>query len=208
MIPINTVIGGDDVERAVMYKPPSRELYNYLQDNFHNAMSYVKDIGTGFVNNLSTLYNKYTSLDSIHRTKETLLNHGVHFSQDVICNLDYTMLNQANLMMQRFIMAHPKVGDLYERGMLYGYQDTFFDREPDTYGSDRIDYGRAMDGILQFDSEGQGFIEHIIQDDSIYNEIELSESDQFTIASVYDYVTLALANGLDPTDPNNSMTES
>lgn len=206
MIPINTVCGGDDVEKAILYRPPSRSLYNFLQDNYQHAMNYVRDVGNGFIDNLKSLYNKYTSEEAIQRTKDILYSTGMHFSQDVIAPIEYNQLNNANLIMQRYMMAHPKVGDLYRRGMLHGFSETFFDREPDTYGEDRLDYGRVMDGVLQFDEEGNGFVEYFIQNDTIYDELDLTETEQFTLADMYSLVTAAISNGLDPTDPNNNLT--
>lgn len=205
MVPINTITGGESVERAIMYRPPSRQLYDYLQNNYHNAVNYIKDIGGTFVDNVKSLYNKYTSDEAIYNAKQTLANVGLHFSQDAIYDIEYGKLNQANLIMQRYMMAHPKVGDQYSRGMLYGFQNTFFDREPDAVGDERLDYYRAMDGVLQFDAEGNGYVEYMLYDDSVLGELDLTDDEQMSLARMYDLVTDALLAGVDPTDPENSM---
>lgn len=206
MIPVNTISGGENMERAILYRPPSRELYDYLQNNYQSALSYIQDTGSQFMANVKDLYNRFTSSEAIANAKATLMNAGIHFSQDVIYPLEYNRLNQANLMMQRYMMSHPKVSNLYKKHMVYGFQDTWIDREPNTYGEDRYDYGRVMDGVLQFDSEGNGYIEYFIQnDEDIYGELELTERERDIILDMYDLVNIAIANGLDPTDPNNSM---
>lgn len=200
MIQVPVVTGGDFAAKALMYKPPSADIMNYMSNKLNNVMSYTHGITDRFKSTLQSLYNKAYNSDVINASKYLLAQSDHTLRQDVIYSVPYHALHEANLIMQRYILAEPTLNNLYRKNMCSGYPDTYFNSEPDTYGKERLDYQRVMDGVMQFESvEGQGELAYV-SSYSNSDDIELSHIERTAILDTWHEVVRKIAMGEDPTD--------
>ena len=102
--------------------------------------------------------------------------------------------------MQQYIMSEPTLNKLHKQNRCYGYQDTYVEVEPDTYGQERVLYQRVMDGVMQFDEEGLCFINHYTNSD----EVELTTVEKISVLDTWHHVRRLIAEGIDPTDPDKN----
>ena len=193
----NLINGGDLAAHALLYGPPSNTLLNYVNHGIDTAMDILGTGSQRFIDASKALYNKFNSSQVINAAKSLVYNLGGHRSELVLqCIREEENFNP-NLLMQRYIMANPVVGEKHRRNMCAGYPETYFDMEPGVYGKDRAEYRQVMDGILTHDKDGEGFINHYSDGTELE---ELPEIDKFAILRTWDTVANLIACGKDPTD--------
>lgn len=194
---VNVINGGDQAFSALVYTPPSTEVLNYFQNNLTKASELLGAAGHRFMDNAYQMYDKFNSSAVINAGKALLMNVGSHLNQQAIYYVDQSHMANANLMMQSYIIANPVMNNLYQKDMSYGFQDTYYDLEPDNKGVERYDYQRVMDGVLTFDKEGLGIVTSYHNSD----EIELDMMEKITILDTWQQVEYMIACGVDPSDP-------
>lgn len=201
MIAVNVLRGGDDMANALIYKPLSQATMDYLGNHLSNTLSSIRNVSDRFVSTVRNMYDRFNGQEAINRAKMALYSAGIHFNQDMIYPVRYENYRDMNLMMQRYVMSQPDVSELYRKNKCYGFSDTFIDPEPNTYGEDRFDYQRVMDGVVQFRTgeNGEAFIKHYSNSD---DQDKLSILDKLSVIETWDTVSRLIADGLDPTDPN------
>ena len=190
--------GGDLTARALLYRPPSTGLLNYLNNKINRAVELTGEYGTRFIDATRNLYNQYNSLGAINAAKSIMYSLGGHSSELVLQRLSEDNYNP-NLLMQRYIMTSPAVADKHQKNMCNGFQDTYFDMEPGIYGKDRYEYRQVMDGVLYHDDEGDGWINYYTEMVT-ENDEELEAIDKFTILDAWDLAANMIAKGKDPTN--------
>jgi hypothetical protein len=199
---VNVISGGEHALNALLYKQPDENFLEYLKSHMHNAYQTIGEAGNRFMSNVRSMYDKYNASDVLQLGKMLLTRTGTHFSQDVIYNVPYEQLGGANLIMQRYIMAHPDLSKLYVKNMCSGYNGTYVDIEPGVYGTNRSEYIQVMDGVLQFDVNGgeNGYINHY----SDSNTDDLDVISKLSILDTWRSVEIAIARGIDPSDVDGS----
>jgi len=194
---VNVINGGDQAFSALVYRPPEQGLLDYFQNNLTTAAQMLGDAGRGFMDTAYSMYDKFNNSAVINAGKALLMNVGTHLNQQAIYYVDQNHMPDANLMMQSYIMANPVMNNLYQRDMSYGFQDTYYDLEPDNKGVERYDYQRVMDGVVTFDKEGLGIVTSYHNSD----ETELDMMEKITILDTWQQVEYMIACGVDPSDP-------
>lgn len=202
MIACDVVGGGEYGANALLYKPLSQHTIAYLNDRLNSTLERIKSVGSSFVNATRGLYDKYNSREAIQRAKMVLHGAGMHLAQDIIYPVRYDAYRDINLLMQRYVMSQPDVSDMYRRNLCHGFQDTFVDPEPGTYGEDRYDYQRVMSGVLQFEENGDGYFKFYSNDDP---EEELDNLDKISVLDSWDTVVRLIAEGKDPTRTDGEL---
>lgn len=195
---VNVVRGGDAAFNALLYPPPDQNFLTYLQNNIQSAAESVVGIGTAFMDNVKNMYNRYNSTEAINASKALLQSTGTHFNQNVIYPVGYDNFNTANMIMQRYVMAEPSISEMYRDNMCYGYQETFYDMEPDSYGVERTDYRRVMDGVMDFEDDHAVFKYYSQSSD----EPDLDTLDKISILDTWDNALRLIDEGIDPTSPD------
>lgn len=193
---VNVIRGGDAAFNALLYPPPDQNFLTYLQNNIQTAADAVSGMGTAFVDTVKSMYNRYNSTEAINASKALLHSTGTHFNQNVIYPVGYDNFTTANLLMQRYIMSEPSVSELYRDNMCYGYQETFYDNEPGTYGKERTDYRNVMDGVMEFE-EDQAVFKYYSHSSE---EPDLDTLDKLSILDTWDNAIRLIEEGIDPTD--------
>jgi len=196
---VNVIPGGADAFNALIYRPPDERLLDYFHQNMQRAVDTFSGVADNFVNTVTNLYDRYNNSALINATKALIHGTGMHAGQDVIYPLDETHIPEANLMMQHYIMANPNVRELYDKNMCHGFQETYIDYEPDNTGKERYDYQRVMDGVLQFEEDGSGYVEYYSNED-YYEPLDIL--DKSAILETWNAVNNLIYDDIDPTSPD------
>jgi hypothetical protein len=107
-------------------------------------------------------------------------------------------MQQAPVVMQRWIMAEPTVRTLYHKQECDGFSDTYKDMSPGIVGEQHYDYRRVMDGVIQED--GDSWCAKFYMDDLVEGDTPLIFRDKMDILSTWERVTMYIAAGdEDPT---------
>lgn len=198
----NVIQGGRDAFNSFFYPPPSAGILDYLNNGLTRAAELVSDYSNTFMNKVHTLYNYYNSNEAIESAKLNVLQCESVIRNDVIYPISVENLGNANYTMQRYIMAHPMVTDLHSKNMCNGFSDTYIDSEDNDHIKDNHEYCEAMNGVIQFDENGNGYFEQItsVGIDGKLEDIDLM--DQVFIWETWDNVMESITLGIDPTDPH------
>lgn len=201
---INVIRGGEAAFNSIVFPPPDNRLLSYFNENLQSAYTAIGDMGHRFISTVKNMYDKFNSNEALNASKLLMYQAGMHFNQNIIYPVPMEHLGMANTLMQNYIIAQPDVNKLYKQNMCYGYQDTYINPEPDTYGEDTLYYQLATDGMLQFDKteDGNGFVKHYSRSDI---DEYLSPLDKFSIQDTWHNVMLLISNGTDPTDPDGGL---
>ena len=190
--------GGSVAANALLYNEPDNRLKEYISNNIAMAMDATRSIGTGFINTVESMYNKFNNSEIVNAAKMILYNAGTHLSQDSIHYVRYENVHNANLIMQKYILANPTIYNLYQNNMCHGYADTYIDSySKNTPVEERIEYQQVMDGLLQFDKNDEGYVNHYS-----HEEDDLCLMDKISISDTWDAALRRIAEGIDPTDPD------
>lgn len=190
--------GGDLALHALAYAQPSQEVMNYISNNVNNVLATASGYANNFVNAVRDSYESFTNSAIIQKAKTILQTGAVPINYDIIYTVNIDNYYTVTPKMQEYILAEPSVANLYRKNMCYGFEDTCVYPETDTYGEDTYLYQRAMDGVLQHGNDGRGYIRYYSNAD----EVELDTMDKLSVLDTWDTVRLAIAQGLDPTDPD------
>lgn len=202
MYGVNIVSGGRDAVNAMLYGGnQSIERMQHLDNQIQNLKNYASSLGSKFINTVTNLYDRYNGNEYITYAK-TLLSTGAvtNINNNTISYLNEETIWTMNDIMRRYIHSNPQMNELDRRGLCYGFGYKFIDREPDTFGEDRVDYQRVMDGVLQYTEEGNGVIKYYTNSFDV--EEDLHYLDKFSILDTWHTVAELIANGKDPSSPD------
>jgi len=195
---VRTIDGGRDAFNALLYNTPTAGTLDWLNNNINRARETLGGVADHLVEATTRLYNKVNSNAVLNAAKSLIAEQGGSIDQYALYELDYGTIRNANYMMQQYVMTNPIVNERYHDNMCHGYEETYYDAEPGVVGKDRLDYQRVMDGVLQFDNDGNGYVQHYSNED----EAELCISDKFNILRSWEVAENMLLREEDPTDPN------
>lgn len=185
---------------ALLYRPPGRELIDYISHNVSSVLTATNKFGERFVNNVKSLFDRFGSERSVNESKLLLQQMSNSFRDDVIHRVAYEDLGNANLMMQHYIMANPMLGELSRKGMCHGYADTYINFEKDTYGENTMLYQNVMDGVHDVENDTLKFYHH-----TEMPEDGFSAMDKISVLDTWDNVVKSIFDGIDPTDPDGGV---
>lgn len=197
---VNVVSGGRQAFGAMLYKPPGPEVQEYFKDSINRAVSKLKDVNSGFVDNIRRLYERHTGDNAVMAAK-LLVSNTSHANDFVITELNSSNLNTANQVMQGYIMSNPLVGDLVRKDMCHGFQETWVNTQPGLYGSDRSDYAAVMNGAVMDARDSNGEYSYILTDVVSDIDEDLHVLDKLSVRQTWATVANCIAEGFDPTDP-------
>ena len=196
---VEHIHGGEQAFEAMLYKPHDENVLSYINNGIAAAADVLGGVGSQFIDKAVTMYNQFNNSALINATKAFIYGTGKHMSQDMVYPLYENNIHEANLIMQRYIMANPVVSNMYKKNMCDGWNETFFNQQPEAYGKDRYDYMRVMDGILQHeDDTGDAYIMHYTTDD---DEPDLDTFDKFAILDTWHAAEQLIYQDIDPTSP-------
>lgn len=200
---IANVIPGDALEfNALVYPQHSSNMMDYFSSGIERLSSVVTDSSRYLLDRATTMFSNINSSEAARRTRAALMSTKPTYLNDVVLPLITTQdIQNANLYMQRWVMAEPTVRAMYHDQRCDGYFNTYMDIYPDKVGEDHYDYRRVMDSVVIGDSEPNVIARYYIED-LVDGDRELTSYEKFDILSTWDIVkNCMLAGGEDPTSP-------
>lgn len=206
MIAVNVVEGGPETFNALCYSEKHPSTLQFLQNQFQNIQSTLVNAGNEFLAGTRAIYDRYNDSEAMRRARLALNKVQNIFKPDNIHSLwELQDIQNAQLVMQRWIMANPIPREMYHKQLLDGYSDSYVDNFPEDVGESHYDYRRVMHGVVQDCPENDFKIVHYL--DELYEgDRELSLEEQADILSTWDIVNAILKrNEDDPTSPYGAM---
>lgn len=163
---------------------------DYFRQNYEKVNRYLGNANNAFKSSVSNIYNNFISSEAISRAKQTIskLDLGAGFNDTIVHYVQDPRL--ARGVMRDYIMANPKVDELFRRNILEGYATTDYQHSkiPLEY---RKEYQEVMDGIVEDDGTSVSYC------DSTEDWISIHE--QQAVRRTWDQVSIMINNDEDPT---------
>lgn len=181
--------------KNVLYGTPTASTIDFFRSQTEKLVNSGVNFSQWVVDGARNIFNSFYSNDAIRQSQELLRKTGRHFREDVLHEVrvdDY----HPNLMTAQYIMACPEIWELRAKGLSGDFGNTYFDNEPEIQNIEwRKDYYNTINGILRFEGDGSGYVEHYHGE-----EVEtLDLEDQVLILDNWKVAKRMLGMGLDPT---------
>lgn len=199
---------GDDLAfRALVYgadrSPGTLQFIENSVNSIGQMSNTLTEAGNNFFNNSRTLMNQFIGSDAMRLAKAALNKvSNVFVRNDIHYINDIAKLQNAPLVMQRFIMAQPDVRLRYHEQRCDGYSGTYVDMEPQRIGENHYDYRRVMNGIVVGDEDKITYY----LDTLFPNDRELDLNEQVDVLKTWEVVARLMKYGDE--DPTSVMCES
>lgn len=184
---------------AIVYGEPHPSTVQYLQQQVSQFSDTLTDAGRAFMQKSRQAFDYFNSSEAMRFAREAMHKVRGIFDAPVIMGLlELEELQSASLLMQRWIMANPKVRTLYHAQKCDGYSDTYMDMAPGVQGDEHYDYRRVMDGVMQFEGQEDWKIVQYF-DQLIEGDRDLMHEEKDDILKTWNATDLLMALGQDPT---------
>lgn len=181
--------------------PASR---NYIYEQFNNISQAMTNIGKEFLEESKHIYQQINDSNVIRVAKSALRSAKNLFSHNTIGFIDtLEAMQNAQPMMQRYIMAEPTIRDLYQQQLCNGYSDSYVDTFPNTIKENHYDYRKVMTGMIQDMVTEDGtdtWCSSNYYDELIPDDKPLDVMERFDIINTWTLMKMFIDNGDDPTD--------
>lgn len=162
----------------------------------------LTDAGRAFMSNAQEIFDQYNSAEALRLARAAINKASSLFQSNTIRPMFVIAeLQNAPLIMQRFIMAEPLTRQLFHEQRIDGFSGTYVDLQPGAVGEDHYDYRRVMDGVLVDDDENDWKVTTYL-DDLAEGDRDLTFDEKIDILSTWDWVRAYLKHGED--DPTSS----
>lgn len=145
------VVYMDDMRSAsdALFQPPSVETRRYLENQINSYVNNVQMTGSNFGQSILEKYNQIMNTDTI-RQLEYIRNRttALFIANDIQPIITVADIQQASEQMQRWILANPTVGQMYQSGAISGYLGSYEKPRLSGIGIHNSDYRRVTDGVI------------------------------------------------------------
>lgn len=208
---INILQGGDVAFDALVYgvdQHPANS--SYFQRQIESISNTLTDVGQTFFSNAQALYQQVNNSETMRIARAAIRSTASLFQPNQILSIfDIHKMQNAPIVMQRWIMANPEVRTLYHKQLCQGYNDSYQDMSPGIVGEQHYDYRRVMDTVVQdtVDDEGNdSWCAKFYPDELFEGDKELSHDERVDILSTWEVLEMFLKAGKsDPTCPFDSQ---
>lgn len=195
-----------DVFNSILFGEQHPANINYFRNQLEKLNNIIptSEISAKVFSNVENLYNRFNS-DEVNRlTKAALRGAAGLFLPNQIQYLNTIgNLQNAPVVMQRWIMANPIVREQYHKQKCEGYGDSYVDMEPNSIGIDHYDYRRVNTGIIKETETGWMCTTHF--DELKENDRPLDVLEKDDILNTWDIIEMFMrAKHEDPTSPWNN----
>lgn len=178
---------------------------NWIQDRTQALMSTVSATTSNWLNKARSFYQTITESDAVQALRNLTAKADVSWKGNNIhfCN-NLDLIQTANPVMQRYIMAEPRLRDMYLNQTVEGYAGSYENYHGDAIGINHYDYRRVTDGMLLVKDdhfEWNDFYENVPDNDK-----ELTMFEKVDVIRTWNLVNIALdENEMDPTSPIGNL---
>lgn len=200
------IIGGSDVFNLLAYGRKNPATVAYLEQQVQAPSQYLTEMGQRFFADSQQIFDRLHSAEALRAAEAAVSKVRAIWQPDSIRPLtELYGLQNAPLVMQRWIMANPLVRQAYHQQRLDGFADTYVDMHPDSLGRDHYDWRRVHDGLLVETPENPHYdweMSHFVSDELLEGDEELSLEKKVDILTTWDFVEAYYRQGKDdPTSP-------
>lgn len=172
----------------LLYGNKSGILNNYLQQQMQYLQPAFNDFSNRIYQSLQNSYNFINDKLTQYGILNQLQNTGIQVVDNYYQSLcGFEELQNANYTMQRWVMCHPDVRQLYIDQNIDGYSDTYQNVFGKGVAEADYNYRRVMDGVLQ-DKEDYFVYKHYLED-LLENDKELDHFEKVKILHTHDCIT-------------------
>lgn len=176
----------------------------YLYEQFNNISSALSNIGREFIEESKMIYDKINDSNVARVAKAALRTAKNLFHHNAIYHLDtLESIQEAQPMMQRYIMAEPTIRELYHKQLCNGFSDTYVDAYPDMIEENHYDYRQVMSGMVveTIDANNEAtWYSRNYYDELVNDDRELNPVEKIDIIKTWDLMKMFIEEGNDPTD--------
>lgn len=198
---INVVYGGDTAFDAILYPQQNPTNDYYIQNQLAQFGSTLSDVGRNFMEASRAVYDKLNSSEAMRLAQAAIRAAKGLFHPNQIVPLEtLEQLQNAQPIMQRWVMSCPEIRELYHAQRCNGYDGTYVDVSPAAIGEGDYNYRRVMDQVI-VETDDDWYV-RIYSDDLLPGDRELTTMEKVDILSTWDIVRLFVnQNKDDPTNP-------
>lgn len=139
----------------MLYGEKSRGMGTYLMNQIQNVAPAFNEFSQRIYNALQNSYNYVTNQMLQYGIKSELQQAGLSYVDNYYQPLtSYTELQNANLTMQRWVMAHPEVKQLYVDQNIDGYSGSYENVWGKGVGDKDYNFRKVMDGVVKSTDDG------------------------------------------------------
>jgi hypothetical protein len=161
----NLAAGGADGFYASLWGLPHPSTLDFIQRKLHQTTESLTAAGQQFMMGAQALYERYNG-DHALRLMAAAARTASHFwqSNNIRYLGDIGSMQQAPLVMQRWVMAEPMVRQMYHDNRLDGYSHSYVDMHPGMVGEQHYDWRRVMSGVVEFKENGDWYARTYCED--------------------------------------------
>ena len=191
----------------MLYGSKAGIMNNYLQRQMQNIQPAFNEFSNRIYNTIQTSYNFINDKLTQYGLLNELQQNGVQALDNHYQELhSFTDLQNANFTMQRWVMAHPQVRQLYIDQNLDGYSNSYENVFGKNQGEQDYNYRRVMDGALE-STDDRWVYKHYL-DDILPGDKDLDHYEKSIIRNTYDTIAHVLATcNFDFTNPSPEHTK-
>lgn len=171
----------------LLYGDQTSKVTNYLYNQIQALPKAFNGFAERVYNSMLTSYNYLTDHLVQHVVMTQLQDNGLAAVNDYYRELTaFNQFTQANLTMQRWVMAHPGVKELYNKQAIDGYSETYTPIDGNGVGENDYNYRRVMNNGLQDTDEGWKVQTYI--DELYHGDRELNFREKVLIRNSWDAI--------------------
>lgn len=199
---MNLSYGAQDAFDAAIFGEKHPNIQNYLQNQFQQAGQMLVGAGQAFYDQTKLVFEHFNSNAAVAFARSAVqkLTMSKSHIERITYLFEEQQLRNANVIMQRWIMACPQIRERYLDQRIDGYSDTYHNAHGRDVGWLHYDYRRAVNGLMQETPEGDTYYE-VFHEELPPGERELNLGEQIDIRDSWIAAMALFVQGKDPTDP-------
>ena len=172
----------------VLYGDNSAMVSDYLQYQLSTMPAVFNNFTQRIRDAVTTSYNYVTDAVTKYGIMSSLQQQGVRAVDSYIVPLQtFEQLQGADMVMQRWIMSHPQVRQLYLQQDIDGYSESYQNVFGSNVGQTDYNYRMVMDGKFVDESDGS-YTRHFYHDELIPGDRQLEYHEKATIRQTWHYI--------------------
>jgi hypothetical protein len=194
--------GATDVYNALIYGEKHPGTVDFLKNQFVGATTMLTDAGRHFYETAKASFEHYNSNAALNYARNAIkaLTGGNTDIQSVQYLGELKQLQNASVLMQRWLMACPEMRERYFEQKLDGYSDTYVNVSGLDIGRNHYDYRCVMHGLMTIDEDGtERWTQYF--DELKEGDRELLLSEKVDIVDSWNAMNVLMQFGDDPTNP-------
>lgn len=141
----------NDAWAAAVYGETHPSTVAFLKSHYDNFSGHVASATSDFFKKSFEAFSHYNGSQAVAFARSVIGKMTSKTDLPYIVQYDtLSELQNASVIMQRWLMANPAVREKYQKQRCDGYSETYQDYEPDKIGRNHYDYQLATNGMIEF----------------------------------------------------------